>query len=236
MDKSYKILIVDDEKNIRDVLTFALSHSGYSVIEANDGEKALDMFHSTKPNLVVLDVNLPKINGFDVCREIRNESDIPIIFLTVKEEEIDKILGLELGGDDFMTKPFSAKELVARVRAILRRSRSDRSKFKKGDDGNIMNLQRGDLRLNRYQYSCGWKGKNIHLTKIEFEILWALLKRPEMVFSRDILIQVIYDTNISLSQRTIDSHIKKIRDKFLPYHCNPIETLHGFGYRLSSGI
>lgn len=232
-----KVLIVDDEKNIRDILLFTFKNNCFDVFIAKNGQEAISLYKDQKPDLIILDINMPYLNGYDVCRKVRNIGNTPIIFLTVQDEETDKVVGLELGGDDYVTKPFSPKELLARARAILRRYSSnndiggDDSIFRK--DNNVKALTRNKLYMDMESFKCTWDKNTVKLTKIEFNILWALLFRPTMVYTRDNLINTAYGVNVTVSYRTIDSHIKKIRDKFENYNIDIIETIYGVGYKIN---
>jgi len=225
-----KILVVDDDAHIREVVRFALAKAGLEVIEAGDGQKALALFQRTKPNLIVLDITMPEMDGLAVCREIRKTSDLPILFLSSRTDEVDRVVGLEVGGDDYVIKPFSPRELVARVQAILKRTRG-----KPVEDSAVRELSRGSVRLDVLGHGAYWKDKKIALTATEFALLKTLLTAPERVYSRDQLMDQAYDGAINVSDRTIDSHIRNLRGKFTKAGCKElIETLHGVGYKLGS--
>jgi two-component system, OmpR family, response regulator len=223
---SSRILVVDDEPHIRDVITFALERAGMLVTPARDGAEALIAWRRHAPDLIVLDIGMPERDGLDVCRTIRKTSEVPILFLSACDEEVDRIIGLEIGGDDYVSKPFSPRELVARVKTILKRVGSNPS-------APTDPLVRGPLRLDPKAHRVTWDGQPVSLTAIEFAVLSSLLARPDMVFSREQLIVSAYGANMHVSDRTIDSHVRNIRAKFVALGCpSIIATLHGVGFRL----
>lgn len=225
-----KILVVDDDTHIREVVQFALEKAGLEVIEAGDGRKALELFSRLKPDLVILDITMPEMDGLAVCREIRKSFDTPILFLSSRADEVDRVVGLEIGGDDYVTKPFSPRELVARVQVILKRAR-----VKPTDAPAVKELRHGSVRLDVQGHAAYLKDKKIQLTATEFAILTTFLHNPERVLSRDQLMDAAYDTDISVSDRTIDSHIRHVRGKYARAGCKEIiETVHGVGYKLGS--
>jgi two-component system OmpR family response regulator len=226
---AHRILIVDDESHIREVLRVALKKAGMDVIEARDGKEALARFAADRPDLIVLDVGMPEFDGLDVCREVRKSSDVPILLLSARDEEIDRVLGLEIGGDDYVTKPFSPRELVARVNVILRRLTPRNGEAKAGPGA----LSQGGLLIDPEQHVATFAGTPLKLTAIEFGILRAFLTRPTSVFNREQLMRAAYQLNIQVSDRTIDSHIRNIRAKLATLACdNVIETIHGVGFKL----
>lgn len=226
---AHRILIVDDEGHIREVIRVALQKAGMDVIEARDGKEALARFAADRPDLIVLDIGMPEFDGLDVCREVRKSSDVPILFLSARDEEIDRILGLEIGGDDYVTKPFSPRELVARVNVILRRLGPRNGEIKTG----AATLTQGSLLIDPEQHVASFAGTPLKLTAIEFGILRAFLTRPTSVFNREQLMRAAYQLNIQVSDRTIDSHIRNIRAKLAALNCeNVIETIHGVGFKL----
>ncbi|WP_050405276.1 response regulator transcription factor [Bradyrhizobium embrapense] len=224
---THRILVVDDDPHIREVIRVALRKAGMSVTEARDGKDALARFAGERPDLIVLDIGMPEFDGLDVCREIRKSSDVPILFLSARDEEIDRILGLEIGGDDYVTKPFSPRELVARINVILRRLAPRAA-------GTIPKvLSRGQLSIDPEQHVASFAGTALHLTAIEFGILRTFLTRPVAVFKREQIMSAAYQLNIQVSDRTIDSHIRNIRAKLAAANCdNVIETVHGVGFKL----
>ncbi len=224
------ILVVDDDPHIREVICFALKREGFATVEAENGEQALARFQETRPDLVVLDIVMPELDGTEVCKALRRVSVVPIVFLSSRDDEVDRILGLELGGDDYVTKPFSPRELTARVRAILRRAKSEVSPDPKASDGRW--IEHGRLRLNLDRYTAWWQDQEVVLTLTEFGILRTLLSHPGKVFNRDQLIDGSYQDYRVVSDRTIDSHVRRVRAKFKALRADPIETLHGIGYRL----
>ncbi|MCF6190200.1 MAG: response regulator transcription factor [Cocleimonas sp.] len=227
-----KILVVDDDPHIREVISFALEKANMKVTLANDGKQALDSFNKSSVDLIVLDINMPEMDGLECCREIRKNSEVPILFLSSRDDEIDRILGLEIGGDDYVTKPFSPRELVARVNVILKRTLSN------GINNGInseLKLTHGRLQLDTEQHAIWWDEKEVPLTATEFAMLAQILKQPKRVFSREVIMEGAYQFNIHVSDRTIDSHIRHIRQKFSEVGCESIiETQHGVGYKLAS--
>ncbi|MEE8121518.1 MAG: response regulator transcription factor [Anaerolineales bacterium] len=222
-----KILVVDDEPKIIQLTQDYLENAGFSVISAGDGEDALVVIQAEKPDLVVLDLGLPGMDGLDVCRSIRKTSNLPIIMLTARDEETDKLVGLELGADDYITKPFSPKELVARVRSVLRRSelaQEEREVIRVGDV---------TLDLPRMRVTVG--GDEIDLTATEFQLLQALASQPGRIFTRSQLLNAVHGVAIESYERAIDAHIKNIRRKLEPVPREPryIQTVYGVGYRFS---
>ena len=226
---THRILTVDDDPHIREVINVALRKAGMAVVEARDGKEALARFASDAPDLIVLDIGMPELDGLEVCRQVRKSSDVPILFLTARDEEIDRVLGLEIGGDDYVTKPFSPRELVARVTVILRRVTPREANGRLATTA----LAQGGLSIDPTQHIAAFAGQRLQLTAIEFGILRALLSRPSAVFSREQLMAAAYQLNIRVSDRTIDSHIRNIRAKLAAANCdNAIETIHGVGFKL----
>ncbi|HJN72538.1 MAG TPA: response regulator transcription factor [Myxococcota bacterium] len=222
------ILIVDDDDNLREVVRYALDRAGFSVREACDGRAAMREFGSRAPDLVVLDVLMPEMDGIEVCRAIRRTSQVPIVFLSSRDEEVDKVLGLELGGDDYVTKPFSPRELVSRVKAVLRRSLPATARNE--DDETV--LRSGPIRMNPERHRVWVEDDEVRLTVTEFRLLQVLLRRPGRVYTRDELVDRAYPGNHHVSDRTLDSHVRRIRQKFREHEMDPVETVHGLGYRL----
>jgi two-component system OmpR family response regulator len=226
------ILVVDDDPHIRQVVCFALSKSGYATVEAGDGLSALAIARQERPDLVILDVAMPEMDGTEVCRRIRKSADTPIIFLSSKDDEIDRIVGLEIGADDYVTKPFSPRELVARVKVVLRRQQGG----PKGGEPSVAPASgrvRGRLSLDEERFEAHWDGHLLALTVTEFAVLRAMSDHPGRVFTRDMLMNVAYPDRRIVSDRTIDSHIRHIRGKLLAFGAEPVETVHGVGYRFS---
>ena len=223
-----QILVVDDDRHIREVVQFALEKAGFEVIEAGDGQQALTLFKKHAPALVVLDITMPEMDGLAACREIRKSSDVPILFLSSRTDEIDRVVGLEIGGDDYVSKPFSPRELVARVQAILKRTT-----IRQATVDEVKQLTHGAARIDLYGHAAYWKDKPISLTATEFAILQSLLREPQRVFSRDRLMDAAYDGQVSVSDRTIDSHMRNLRAKYAKAGCKDlVETVHGVGYKL----
>lgn len=230
--KQKHILVVDDDPHIRDVIQFALEKAAMSVTLANDGNQALTCFRQAPFDLIVLDINMPEMDGLECCREVRKFSEVPILFLSSRDDEIDRILGLEIGGDDYVTKPFSPRELVARINAILKRTQRSQLTNESSPDAQ---LTKGKLVLDLEQHAIWWNGSSVPLTATEFSMMVQLLKQPKRVFSRDQIMDSAYQNNVFVSDRTIDSHIRHIRKKFADVGCESvIETQHGVGYRLAS--
>lgn len=224
------ILVVDDDPHIRDVICFALQKAEMRTSTARDGAEALLRFREDTPHLIVLDIGMPEMDGLEVCRQIRKFSDVPILFLSARDEEIDRVLGLEIGGDDYVTKPFSPRELVARVNVILRRT-GTRGVISEPSQDNVVTI--GGLEVDPGRHVAAFKGVAVTLTAIELSILKALISRPGMVFTREQIMNAAYDLNIHVSDRTIDSHIRNLRAKFLNVSCDSVvETVHGVGFRL----
>lgn len=221
-----RILIVDDDPHIRDVISFALEKAGMEVATANDGAQALAWLEANGADLIVLDVGMPEMDGLELCRRVRKNDDTPILFLSARDEEVDRIVGLEVGGDDYVTKPFSPRELVARVNAILKRA-TPRAEAEPEDV-----LRQGPLVLDGPRFSATFDGAPVPLTAIEFALMRTLAGKPGIVFSRERILDEAYD-NVHVSDRTIDSHIRNIRGKFTALGCaDAIETVHGVGFRL----
>jgi two-component system, OmpR family, response regulator len=221
---AHSILVVDDDPHIRDVVRFAFEKTGMQISTAQDGKEALRQFDRNVHELVVLDIGMPEMDGLEVCRQIRKTADTPILFLSARDEEIDRILGLEIGGDDYVTKPFSPRELVARVNAILRRARN--SPAPKA-------MSQGGLAVDPDARTAAFHGTPVSLTALEFDILRTLLARPGFVFTRELILEAAYAGNIHVADRTIDSHVRNIRAKMATVGCEQvIETVHGVGFRL----
>lgn len=220
-----KILLVDDDPRLRDLLRLALERAEFTVITAADGQVALTHAARERPDLIVLDVGLPELDGFEVCRRIRAKSEVPILFLTARDDEIDRVLGLEMGGDDYVTKPFSPRELVARVRRILKRSR--------GSPGAEAPLRAGALELDRARHSLCVAGNEVGLTGTEFALMAQLMERPDQIHPKHRLISAIWGAGSDVSDRTLDSHLRNLRRKLGEAGAvDVLETVHGVGIRL----
>jgi len=223
---THRILVADDDPHIREVICFALEKAGMETIAAKDGAEALRRFNDATPDLVVLDIGMPEMDGLEVCRRIRKISDAPILFLSARDDEIDRVVGLEIGGDDYVTKPFSPRELVARVNAILKRAQARPAP-------EPIRLARGDLVVDPAAHAATFRTQPLALTTIEFALLKTLLARPGMVFSREQILDSAYGGAIHVADRTIDSHVRNIRAKFAALGCNAvIDTVHGVGFRI----
>jgi DNA-binding response OmpR family regulator len=229
-DRPPRILLVDDEQPIQTLLSFPLQKDGYEVVRANDGREALQRFGEGPFDLVVLDVMMPKMDGLEVCRRLRARSTVPIIMLTAKAEEIDKVLGLEIGADDYITKPFSLREFRSRVRAALRRAGMARSETLDDED---LPIQVRDLELDPAKRSVRVRGADVELTFVEFEILKSLATNPGRVFTRDMLLTRIWGDSAFRDPRTIDVHIRHLREKLERDAKDPeyLFTVRGVGYR-----
>jgi len=225
------VLIVDDEKRIREVVEYALEKDGFRVSSAADGLLALAAVERDPPDLVVLDVMLPGLDGLSVCRKIRSLRQTPILFLSARADEVDRIVGLELGGDDYLVKPFSPRELVARVRAVLRRFEVAAGKPPKEPETRA--LCHGRLKLDIERHEATFAGQRVQLTATEFQVLAALIERPGIVLSRAQLLQRAYADDLHVTERTLDSHVRRIRSKFRGLGGDPIATVHGVGYKAS---
>lgn len=222
-----KILVVEDERLIADILRFNLEREGYQVLLAFDGEEGLNLCRREAPQLVILDIMLPKLDGFSVCRELRRLSRVPILMLTAKEDEVDKVLGLELGADDYVTKPFSPRELVARVKAILRRTQP----VPPGEEA-ASQIRTGDLTIDLESYRVVRSGQEIDLTPKEFELLKFLAQHPGQVFSRESLCREVWGYDYFGDARTVDVTIRRLREKVEADPSKPgyIRTKRGIGY------
>ena len=225
------IALVDDDRNILTSVSLSLEAEGYRVTTYSDGASALDGLKASPPDLAIFDIKMPRMDGMELLRRLRQKSDMPVIFLTSKDEEIDELFGLKMGADDFIRKPFSQRLLVERVKAILRRSSpKDPGAPKEGD---AKAMERGRLKMDPERHTCTWDDKPVTLTVTEFLILQALAQRPGVVKSRNALMDAAYDDQVYVDDRTIDSHIKRLRKKFKSAtdDFEMIETLYGVGYR-----
>ncbi|KXV24017.1 response regulator transcription factor [Gluconobacter japonicus] len=226
------IALVDDDRNILASVQMTLESEGFTVHTYTDGESALQGIISRPVSLAVLDVKMPRMDGMELLQRLRARSNLPVIFLTSKDEELDQLMGLRLGADDYITKPFSQRLLIERIRALLRRQDASRAEAS-GVTATGSAIVRGQLSLDETRHQCLWGGQDIALTVTEFLLVKALAMRPGMVKSRDQLIDAAYGDNIYVDDRTIDSHIKRVRKKFrqVDDSFNQIETLYGIGYR-----
>lgn len=223
---AHRILVVDDDPHIRDIISFALEKAGMVTETARDGGEALMRFRRHPPDMIILDIGMPDTDGLAVCREIRKSSNVPILFLSARDDEVDRVIGLEIGGDDYVTKPFSPREMVARVNVILRRA----TPLPVPDEAP---LSHGALTLRPLLHTADLDGTPLDLTAVEFAILKVLLARAGAVLSRDQIMTAAYGGNINVSDRTIDSHVRNIRGKLAQAGCsNVIDTVHGVGFRL----
>jgi len=221
------ILVVDDDGHIREVMRFALEKAGHRVTEAPDGTRAYELLQRDEFDLVVLDIVMPEDDGLTLCRKIRAQSRLPIIFVSSRDDELDRVLGLELGADDYLTKPFSPRELAARVAAVLRRTQPGPAPAAPAPP-----IVRGSIQLDVVRHTCHVGGRELSLTVTEFELLRALLQSPGRVLSRAQLVELAYGAGHYISDRTVDSHVRRLRAK-LGEVASVIETVYGVGYRLS---
>ena len=226
-----KIALVDDDRNILTSVSMTLEAEGFEVETYNDGQQALDAFNRKLPDMAVLDIKMPRMDGMDLLQRLRQKTTMPVIFLTSKDDEIDEVLGLRMGADDYITKPFSQRLLLERFRVLLRRQDLIDETAPVADEGEV--ITRGALTLDEARHQCKWQDKIVDLTVTEFLLLKSLAVRPGHVKNRDQLINDAYGENIYVDDRTIDSHIKRVRQKFkkLDQGFNQIETLYGVGYR-----
>lgn len=221
------ILIIDDDPQIRDVLRIALKQAGHAVSEAGDGAEGLAKAQNGRADLIVLDIGMPEMDGLELCRQLRATHDTPVLFLTARDEEIDRVLGFELGGDDYVTKPFSPRELIARIRAILKRSEG------RGQGPDSTALRHGALSLDPTRHLCSFDDTQIALTSREMGLLEHLMRRPDHVATKAQLTDAVYGSNIHVSDRTLDSHLRNLRSKLAEAGCDlAIETVHGVGIRM----
>ena len=220
-----KVLIVDDEKNILDVLTYALRKEEYIVERAYDGQEALDKIKTFKPHIIILDLMIPVVNGYDVCKKIEREN-IGIIMLTAKNDIVDKILGLELGADDYLTKPFDIREVLARVKSLTRR-------FKKTKTENFgeVPISINELNISQKQRTVALKDRKLEFTAMEFDLLYLFLSNPNIAYSREQLLEIVWGMEYFGGTRTVDTHVQRVRKKLGSKYQNLIQTVHGIGYR-----
>jgi two-component system, OmpR family, response regulator ChvI len=227
------IALVDDDSNILTSVSIALEAEGYRIVTYSDGISALDGFKQNEPDLAILDIKMPRMDGTETLRRLREKSDLPVIFLTSKEEEIDELFGLKMGAEDFIRKPFSQRLLAERVRAVLRRCGGNKTAATPKESDAAKVLERGQLRMEPEKHLCTWKGEAVALTVTEFLILQSLAARAGVVKSRNALMDSAYDDQTYVDDRTIDSHIKRLRKKFRQTDAefDMIDTLYGVGYR-----
>ena len=228
MPDSSTILLVDDEDSVQKLLTYPLERDGFRVVQARDGEQALRMFGDERIDLVVLDLMLPKVDGLEVCKRLRADSNVPIIMLTARGEELDKVLGLELGADDYITKPFSIREFRSRVRALLRRAGLPRERAREAET-----IESGELRIDPARRTLELGGEPVQLTYVDFELLTALASEPARVFTREMLLRALWGDSAYREPRTIDVHVRHLREKLErdPREPEYIFTVRGVGYR-----
>jgi two-component system OmpR family response regulator len=226
------VLLVDDDPHIREVLAFAFEKAGFAIASAGDGEEALTEVARHSPDLVVLDINMPRMDGLEVCRRLRSQSDVPVLFLSSRDDEFDRVLGIELGADDYVVKPFSPRDVVARANAILRRTGRGETAPAAAIGTEVA---KGLLRLDTEGWVARWNGGEVNLTVSEFNLVRALAGAPGRILSRDQLIDQLHGPGFAITDRTIDSHIRNIRRKFAEAGGHDvIETRAGVGYRLGA--
>jgi two-component system, OmpR family, response regulator ChvI len=225
------VALVDDDRNILTSVGITLEAEGYTVQKYGDGAAALQGLETTPPDIAIFDIKMPRMDGMELLRRVRQKTDLPVIFLTSKDDEIDELFGLKMGADDFIKKPFSQRLLVERVKAVLRRGAVKDGTVQPAETAKV--IDRGKLSMDPERHSCTWEGKPVTLTVTEFLILLALAQRPGIVKSRDTLMDAAYDDQVYVDDRTIDSHIKRLRKKFtqVDESFDAIETLYGVGYR-----
>ncbi len=228
-----KIYLVDDDENILTSVSMYLEGEGYEVRKFHDGATALEALKSSPPDLAVFDIKMPRMDGIELLRRLRQTSNLPVIFLTSKGDELDEAIGFSMGADDYITKPFSQRLLGERIKAVLRRAKLTNTAMPEPKEGDEKVIRRGQLVLDPNRHACSWQGEPVRLTVTEFLILEALAKRPGYVKSRDQLMDAAYDDQIYVDDRTIDSHIKRLRKKFRKTDrtFDAIETLYGVGYK-----
>ena len=228
-----RIALVDDDRNILTSVSMTLEAEGFEVETYNDGQAALDAFNKKLPDMAVFDIKMPRMDGMELLQRVRQKTSMPGIFLTSKDDEIDEVLGLRMGADDYVKKPFSQRLLVERIRALLRRQEVISGDVEGGEVDQAQVMTRGELRMDPLRHSVTWKGRDVSLTVTEFLLLQALAQRPGFVKSRDQLMDVAYDDQVYVDDRTIDSHIKRLRKKMrmVDDEFSAIETLYGIGYR-----
>ncbi len=229
---SDRIFLVDDDRNILVSVSMMLEAEGFAVETFNDGETGLNAILEKKPDLVVLDVKMPRMDGIEVISKLREESNVPVIFLTSKDDEVDQVIGLRMGADDYVTKPFSQRLLIERIKVLLRRRDVERQ-ILAGTKKESQYIEYGDLRLDDARHLCSWKNKPVNLTVTEYLLVKALAERPGHVRNRDQLIDMAYGESVYVDDRTVDSHIKRVRKKFkkIDEDFDKIETLYGIGYK-----
>lgn len=228
--KQHTILIVDDEPSIVDVLRYNLEKANFSVLVARDGEQALQLAHTRQPDLIVLDLMLPGIDGLEVCRNLRKEGNVPIIMLTARDEEIDRVVGLELGADDYVVKPFSTRELIARIKSVLRRAQAS-------EVGNETTLQKGHLSMNLDKHEANWDGELLELSALEFDLLETLIRNEGHVLTREQLISTVWGYDFFGDTRAVDTAVRRLRARLREASslaAESIATVRGVGYRLDA--
>ncbi|MDY6875058.1 MAG: response regulator transcription factor [Chloroflexota bacterium] len=233
MSTVQKLLIVEDEPTLLETLEYNLTRQGYQVCTATDGLAALEMARQEQPDIVLLDIMLPGLDGFEVCRILRREMSVPILVLTARADEVDRVVGLEMGADDYLTKPFSMRELLARVKALLRRVRLDREGLAESEGASAEHLVFGDLVIDQARHEMLRQGEPLHLKPKEYELLLFLARNRAVVLSRDLILERVWGWDYGGGSRTVDVHVRWLREKIEPDPANPIRivTVRGVGYR-----
>ena len=230
---SHKVLVVEDDSTLLGVIKYNLVKEGYTAITASDGAQAIEAARKERPDLIILDIMLPKLDGLEVCRILRHESNIPIIMLTARSEEIDKVVGLEIGADDYMTKPFSVKELMARIKALLRRSEIAGQQSDPSTTAHLSAIRAGDFEIDVERHTVSCRGSTIELTPKEFDLLACLMRNKGRVMSRDHLLEKVWGYDFDGESRTVDVHIRWLRGKIEDDAAQPrhLITVRGVGYK-----
>lgn len=230
-----KVLVVDDERVLAETIGYNLRREGYATVNAYDGPEALNAARREKPDAIILDVMLPGLDGFEVCRALRREATVPILMLTARESELDKVLGLELGADDYLTKPFSMRELLARVKALLRRSEIIAAQASAATPPPSL-VQVGPLQIDVVQHQATWRGRPLELKPKEFDLLLFFARNPNAVLSRDVLLERVWGYDFPIDTRTVDVHIRWLREKIEAVPGQPVHllTVRGLGYRFTA--
>ncbi len=231
-----KILVVDDERVLTETISYTLRREGYQTVQAYDGPSALTLAKRERPDALVLDVMLPGLDGFEVCRTLRRDSAVPILLLTAREGELDKVLGLELGADDYLTKPFSMRELLARLKALLRRSELAGAQAASPEEEREQPIRLGLLQMDPQQHQASWDGRLLDLKPKEFDLLLFLARNNNVVLSRDVLLARVWGYDYPVDTRTVDVHIRWLREKIEPQPSAPVHllTVRGLGYRFTA--
>lgn len=228
---TFKVLVADDDPNVRDIIRIFFQENNIELIEAEDGKRALELVEETSPDIIILDIMMPNMDGYEACREIIKKYDIPIIMLTAKGEEFDKVLGLELGADDYMTKPFSPRELMSRIKAIFRRMQKNKSE----DETNLF-YNFGEFTIDILRHNVEINGERVAFRPKEFDLLVHFVKSPGIIFSREKLLELVWGYDFYGDMRTVDVHVKKLREKLAPLQKHYLHTVWGVGYKFDMDV